>query len=340
MSSWIAFAVCLLVSAAPSVGPSAPLVDFNAERYMYRFRIAQMFEQEHFDQLEAEAARLRKERPRFASGTPKLYDFYAALDPYSKNVVSQGKQDEYVQRSAKWSGLAPKSYVARIALINSHIYRAWKARGDGFADSVSEEQGRQFKSELSAAWTVAMDAERLDAVDAELFTLELTLCKGLGKARQEVDQVFQKGVKADVGFDQLYVEMANYLLPRWFGSGPELHDFALRAAELSKQELGDIMYARVAMTAMLVERQDFRTVYLFQWPRLKAALEELNTRYPASRRTLNFLCWFAWHYDDRATAARTLAQLGPDWTTDSAEIWLKPQVLEQMRSWAAAAGSK
>ena len=92
---------------------------------------------------------------------------------------------------------------------------------------------------------------------------------------------------------------------------------------------------QLAGSGSLTERERFRSVYRFDWLRLKSAFEELDRRYPDSSRTLNFFCWFAWHYGDRATAAELVKRLAGQWTPDSAEVWRNPSGFEQVRRWLA-----
>lgn len=164
----------------------------------------------------------------------------------------------------------------------------------------------------------------------------LDICKDLDKPRSDLDAVLRKLVAIDPAFDQAYVGVANYLLPRWHGSARELHDFALSATEQSRRAMGSATYARIAIVVALKEGSKIVTGYPFEYKRLKEAFQDLDARYPNSGRTINFYAWFALTYGDLPTARPLLERIARDWTTDGDEVWGGRAYFD--RAWAGASG--
>lgn len=308
------------------------LVSFDRERQAYQSQIRELLYRGEFDRLEEIAAQLRRERPRFSSGLPLLNDYYKALGDGGDGGEGDGL-DRHRELLERWLAARPDSATARIALVKVYQGYAWKARGTGFADSVTPEGWKGFIQNLARSREYILEAERTGVEDPALYALAVIMCQGLDKSKGTALSYVEKGAAIDPGFDPLYIYMANYLLPRWHGSPEELHDFALRAVELGGPEWGDIMYVRVAVIPMLKDQQTFRTRYPFSWPRLKQGLETMDRRFPGSARTLNYIGWFACQYGDVAAAEAVLPRL--KWGVDSEmeDIWGSRNSFDACRQW-------
>ncbi len=294
-----------------------PLIDGVMERINYRKSIAALFDAGNLAALEEKVIELRRTRPRFSSGTPVLYDFYAAFNPVSEHI-SQFSKDDYASRLMKWADANPDSFIAQMAKISVHIYRAWKARGSGNANTVTKRGWEVFEKELQEAWSVAKALEEKGIPDPILYHDMLVLGRGLGKPRPEVDAIFDKLISIDPAFDQGYIAMAEYLLPRWHGSAAELHDFALKSIQLTNEP---VMYARIAIYVSVTEGPDMVQEYPFQYKMLKNALKTLNHRYPDSAMLVNLAAWFAYHYGDTAAAKPLIDRISQEWTRDANDVW-------------------
>ena len=311
-------ALAMLVQSSEAEGQ--PLIDFTKERLAFRQSVTALFEGGRVDALEEQARELRVKRPRFSSGTPVLFDFYEAFNPGSEHIPETAK-GPYADRVLLWAESKPRSLVATMAAIKVAKYRAWKARGRGSANTVTDEGWQEFRRQELKAWSLAQAAEQLGTVDPALYKEMLDLCKDLERPRSDLDTILGKLVAIDPAFDQAYIMVANYLLPRWHGSARELHDFALRATEQSRPAMGSATYARIAIVVALVERSKIVTAYPFEYKRIKEAFQDLDGRYPNSGRTINFYAWFALVYGDLATARPLLDRIAQEWTTDGDEVW-------------------
>lgn len=294
-----------------------PFIDGVKERINYRNSIAILFDSGNLAALEDKVNELRRTRPRFSSGTPVLYDFYAAFNPVSEHISPSLKED-YANRLLKWADSNPASYIAQIAKISVLIYRGWKARGSGDASTVTKEGWKTFDENILKAWSVAKMLEERGVSDPILYHDMLVLARALGKSRSEVDAIFAKLIEIDPVFDQGYVAMAEYLLPRWHGSAMELHEFAMKSIQWTNEP---VMYARIAIFVSVTEGPGMVTKYPFQYKLMKNAFEILNRRYPDSAMIVNLSAWFAFYYADKAAAKPLVNRISQEWTRDANDIW-------------------
>jgi len=135
-------------------------------------------------------------------------------------------------------------------------------------------------------------------------------------------------------FDDAYVSMANYLLPRWQGSPEEFTDFAEKSANDNKA-LGNVVYARIAAVGLLADGDKLPQVYPdLEWERIRKGLLEIDKQFPDSTRTHHLLARFAWVFRDKDTAREAQARLTDHIDTDVVNFWWTPYNFLAARKWA------
>jgi len=115
---------------------------------------------------------------------------------------------------------------------------AWKARGHGYSSTVSDQSARVFAERLSAARIDLEEAVRRDKGCVEALKGLISVAMGLGQPEDEARSIFERAVKADPTHLPAYTAMANYLLPRWFGTPEKLFGFVEKAIADHPQEPG------------------------------------------------------------------------------------------------------
>jgi hypothetical protein len=108
-------------------------------------------------------------------------------------------------------------WISLILAGEFHINQAWRARGSGFADSVSEEGWKNFKSHLSIARTNLTQAWKLRP------DLPLAPCRmiyvAMGESNaQEMRTWFDRTLAAQIDYPRAWTDMRWGLRPRWHGS--------------------------------------------------------------------------------------------------------------------------
>lgn len=296
------------------------LVSFVAERKVYRASVEQLLLQQRFEALETHVRELREQRPRFSSGLQRLYDFYQALN-LAGSDASLAKFEERMRLLQQWRIQWPKSGTPKVGLACVHRTLAWKARGGGWASSVTPEGWRGYREHARNAVELLEDVHLHNTTDPALYDFLLRARKELGRPRADIEEAFRLGTALDIQYDHLYNGMAQYLLPRWYGRPGEIEAFAAQAAEQTKAWIGDGMYVRVAVNALLPEGEESPHSYTFNWPRLKGGLRDLDRAFPHSSRTVNYMARLACLYRDVPLAVEALARLRDSWDGDAQDIW-------------------
>ncbi len=321
---------CTLWIPVASEGGVPTLVSFVAERHAFRASVAQLLGRQQFETLEKQAKELREQRPRFSSGLQKLYDFYEALTLGSGDARMQGA-DQSIRLLRQWSAHGPKSGTPKIGIARVYRNLAWNGRGTGWASSVTPEGWQAYREHSRQAMDLLEAVHLSNAGDPELYNMILRARQDLGRPRADVEEAFRLGTALDLTYDHIYNGMAGYLLPRWHGRPGELEAFAARAADRTKDWIGDGMYVRVAVNALLLEPRDTLHLYTFSWPRLKRGLHDLDRAFPNSSRTVNYMAYLACLYKDAPLANEALRRLGDSWDGDAQEVWHTPSSKEVCR---------
>lgn len=125
----------------------------------YKAAVAHMLQEERFDQMDCLADTLRTSKDKFAGGMWKLHILYGGLEAPLQHPTTQDWED-HLNRLKRWVSENPESITARIALAESYLGYAWDARGDGTADTVSENGWQLFGQRAEEARNIS--AESLD----------------------------------------------------------------------------------------------------------------------------------------------------------------------------------
>lgn len=113
------------------------------------------------------------------------------------------------------------------ALVKAEFYLrfAWRARGNGTADQVTDEGWRLFRERLAEAGKALDQAWAQDPYDSQIPTLMISIVTGQEKNRPEMEKWFQRAMKLDPDNYQACHAKLNYLLPQWYGSRDDMLEF-------------------------------------------------------------------------------------------------------------------
>jgi hypothetical protein len=148
------------------------------------------------------------------------------------------------QLAAAWAEIEPllrKNWpkLALADLIDGRmaITAAWKARGSGTIDTVTEEGYRKFSEELEKARRLLTRAWENDKTDPSAPTEMLTVCMGLEKGADEVETWFARAMEARPGHMPAIRAKIQNLAPKWGGSLQALYRFGRQC--LKEESWGD-----------------------------------------------------------------------------------------------------
>ncbi len=247
----------------------------SREQDEWQAKAAALLGAKKYDEIEKIAAQLQKSNASNAKGTPYLAFWLGGLSGGAESVSSQQN------RVAAWRAARPRSDLARLAEIKMWTDTGWRARGDGYASTITP----AMRAKIDAA--LAQSSQRLKNLPPSAFQSPLAFVVALdagllsGAPRQYLDQIFQAGTRRFPNYLPLYRTRAIHLLPRWFGApGEALTMIEARAAQIGGAE-GEIFYARVMWHLEQVTgglSKDFH----YDYQRAARGLEVLQKRHPTS----------------------------------------------------------
>jgi hypothetical protein len=328
-----------LLDAGAAAPADKPLQNGWEERDAYTEQIRVLIRKGSFDELERIAKDLISDDPRSSAGASKIVDFYIAMRPLPDDKLPRPdfKGDGAERRVATytaWAEAKPSSYLPKVGLSMAEFTLAWRERGGGWAKDVPAEKMRLYEQHIAAAWEWARKARVENEHDPELYSYMIGMCRDLGCPRAAVDDYLASAIAMNPKFDDAYIAMANYLLPRWQGSPEEFTELAERAAKDNKA-LGNMVYARIATVGLLTEGDKLSSVYPnLQWERIRSGLLEIDKHYPDSTRTYHLLARFAWVFRDKDTARNAQQRLTDHIDTDVVNFWWTPYNFIDARRWA------
>ncbi|TWT33493.1 hypothetical protein KOR34_33250 [Posidoniimonas corsicana] len=123
-----------------------------------------------------------------------------------------------------------------------HSRRAWKARGTGWASSVSEEGWKVFAKEMAAARDCYEDAwiAAPDRPEPATEMIGLTMADNVSPP-SEMRLWFDRAVEAQIDHNPAYHAYLYGLTPRWGGSFGQMYQFGLRCKQTERYDT-DVPY--------------------------------------------------------------------------------------------------
>ena len=211
------------------------------------------------------------------------------------------------------------------------INYAWKARGTGFADSVSEESRRLFKDRLKQAEDLMMEAKQLAPPSIYWYSAMEDLACGQGWDRKRFEQLFDEAFAKEPKYLAIYTRKANYLLPRWHGKPGDWEKFAEEAAQRVGGKDGSVVYAHIAWRmSESHESNSFFKESRASWERIRQGFIDREELYGTSIRDLNAFCLLAGTARDGETARTLFNRIGDKWDP---EIWGTRKYFDEFKAW-------
>ncbi len=288
---------------------------------------------EKFDELDHMAAEYRSDKSRFPGGEWKLRSFYGALD--APQLTDKDSVD-HIAHLERWMQQRPQSMTARIALATSLHRWAWVARGNGLANTVTPEGWRLFNERIQRSQTILEGATKLPPPlcpqwYAEMMTVGLAQGWDAGRLKD----IFDRGTQAEPGYFYLYLQYANYLLPKWYGKDGDASSFAKTSADNIGGDAGDELYFQIATLIISRGNGNF-PVQEMDWARIQHGYQALSTHYGATNRANNQVAFMAYKFRDANVARQQFEIIGDRWARG---VWRDRQFFDRARDWAQGHGS-
>jgi hypothetical protein len=285
-----------------------------------------------FADLDKEAAEVRTKKLRVLGGSWKLYKLYDAVSsPPGGN--SEEDWANHLETLKQWEAKEPTSVTPRIAMAQTYINYAWHVRGNGYANSVTNEEWREYYERIDAAAATLVEAAKLKEKCPVWFSTMQTVALAQGWDKQQARELYELASSFEPEMVTYSVKYAYYLEPKWYGEPGESEAVAEEAAKKLGEERGEIAYFFI--TSQLIctcesEKPPFPE--RLSWPKAQKGFEESARLYGASKQDLNDYALMAYAAGDKAAAEEAFAKIGEEW---SAKTWWKQDYFKDAKAWAA-----
>lgn len=285
------------------------------------------FDEKKFEILEETGRALRESGELFPDGSWKIFRFYEAIDNRFHTGDDGFLTDLETHR--EWEEKYPNSVTRQVALADMLVSYAWRARGSGYAHTVTEEGWRLMKERLNQAAAALKAARDSEERDPYWYTAAMTVGTGQSWDAGSFDRVLKEAREEFPGYWHIETQRGYTLLPRWYGEEGDWQKFALEAAAVP-DGLGDEAYARIVIRLSRYYPDVFRDAKA-DWPKMRAGLESLLKKYPESVSLRNWAAYSATLGRDREMASAHFESLGDEYVKS---VWKKPERFVHFRTWA------
>jgi hypothetical protein len=308
-------------------------IDVHAARD-YVSTIARMLKEDKFEVLDYLADHARAGKERFPGGAWKLHTVYAGLSSTARfpvTHVTDEDWEELIQQLQRWASARPKSVTARVGLAYAYLGYAYKARGDGDANTVSEGGWKLIRQRTAEARRILEEAKGLPTKCPEWYVAMQFVARYQGWDADEERTLFEEANRLEPGYYYNATAFAGNLLPEFGGKAGDTEKFVQQVADLVGGEQGDIFYFQVATAPGLLCAcgQDPN----LSWERIERGFEASEKQYGVSLLNLNRIAFLAAHYGrlDAVAADKALTRIGDQWNE---ETWETQKEFDSVKQWA------
>ncbi len=324
-----------MTSVIPARTQSADPVAVESEETRDRNAIAEKVQSlltgKDYDSLDKLADELRRSKATYVDGYWKLWAFYEGFPPGKKAPDEQWAVRLGAIR--EWAKQKPDSVTARVALAETLTGYAWKARGGGYVDTVTDTGWKLFEERLAESRRVLDGAYKLKTVCPHSFAVAQRIALGEGWPRETYEKLFAAAIQCEPTYGSYYFRKVLHLMPRWHGQQGDWEKAAEESANRIGGDDGDIWYARIGWFVhdLGFYEDIFRETNL-NGNRVKRGYDLMLKRYPQSLTVAAQLGRLAVVNRDPHTAGAMLERLGGK---VDLEIWSSLEWFKQVRDWAS-----
>jgi hypothetical protein len=215
---------------------------------------------------------------------------YQACDAFFQMVERNNREltNAYVTIEKLLFNNRPRWVTAYLIKADYYLLYAWRGRGNGTADQVTEEGWRLFRERLAEAEQALKRAWALDPNNARTPVLMIQVAEGQQKKRPEMESWFQRAMNLDPNNYEACRGKLHYLYPQWYGSREDMLAFG-RECVVSTNWGGRVplilvdAHSELARSLSAADRDAYWGLPEV-WPDIKAAYEKYSQANPDATR--------------------------------------------------------
>jgi hypothetical protein len=304
---------CPRAEAAPLTASTPEAFTGYEERRAQQASYRDLLSHREFAKLDELAATFRRTKSFADPANSDLMNFYEGLRGGAGADESQS-----LALVDAWIAARPSSVTARLVFADMLIDMAWKRRGGGYSDTVTQNGWAEFDSLMQKARRALADAGPAAADDPKYHQLLVRLAGDLGDG----DVAALATAAASRTHDMwVFLSASWYLSNKWGGSPKVNGDFIARAATLTKTTFGDGLYAYLAYQAAYgLSREEFADIRLDS-ARVRSGCRDMIAASPKWVPTYHRCAMIAYRLGDDDAVRRLFARPELAWFPEARSIW-------------------
>src|SRR5579862_5154856 len=324
-------------AAAQTIGKqvlvSSASADGTQQDAEYKNEIMMDLVRKDYDALEKAAQEDRSPSARLSGGTWRVWSFYDGVDiPPGGDDASDDDWNARIDALKAWATARPQSSAAQLALAGIYDDFGRKARGGGYADSVSDDGWKLYNERLALAQSALENAAKLKEKSPYWYSLMYEIALAQGWDKSQAKQLLDAAISFEPSYYHVYRQQANYLLPKWYGQPGDAQAFADQVSNQIGGEQGDFVYFEIASTVVCgCDPDDAAQLQSFSWPRIKSGYAALEHLYGYSSLKANRFAFMALTANDKQSAQATFQVIGDNWNAD---VWHTQADFLKAKFWA------
>lgn len=297
----------------------APRITSETEERILRTRWRALFDSHSWVKLDSLADRLRSQRLRFQGGGWQLHVLYTILSTVDSQSETDTAWNAQIAALQEWVRHSPSSPTPSIALADTYLNFAWKARGNDFADTVAQENWKLFTGRMQKAREALDQAERLSRSDPEWYNAMLVVTSAQDWNRAKADALVDEALRREPGYFYIVRVQADNLLPKWYGNSGDTEQFVAKVADRIGGAEGDATYFFVAEYILTEAEKCLRcSPPTMSWARIRQGYAAIEHLFGTNNFEQNAYAFLAVHAGDAETARRAFERIGDNWNPD---VW-------------------
>jgi hypothetical protein len=325
-------------AALPQTGkemtPAGGSLDGTDQQAEYKNQIMMDLARKDYDALDKAATEDRSPAARFGGGSWKAWGYYEGLDiPPAGDNATEDDWNAQIDALKAWVAARPESGAARIALAGAYDSFGRKARGSGYADSVSDEGWKLYNERLAMAASTLVDAAKMKDKSPYWYSVTFDVALAQGWNKSQAKSLLDAAIAFEPSYYHAYRQYANFLLPKWYGNPGDAQTFAEQISTQLGGQRGKFVYFEIATTIVCGcgSEDDASQLQSLSWPKIKEGYAALGQLYGYSSLKANRFAYMAVLEHDKPTAQAAFAAIGDNWSQD---IWQSKLSFLNAKEWA------
>lgn len=304
----IGVSFCLPALAAPKKHDRYFIFDELQIRSEIMRTVSDAVKSKNFAVLNALANHFRDNEGRTPSGVWKLYFFYYVLESnLFRQEDEKGKCINHLADFAhEWRKYDPTHPASYIAEAKSYLNYGWCFRGSGNIDEVDPDDYVIFRENALIAKHILEANKDIASVDPHYYTMIIDVYMAASPGSEQFNKILIEAINSAPYYHSIYFKATEYYLPRWYGGWDSPRDFADLATNVTKDQEGMGLYARIFWSIQHYGELD---PDILDWEKVKLGMRDIAERYPTEYNRVNF-AKFTCKRSDEVEANTYMKQLG------------------------------